>query len=109
MTPDEVIETAIGTLSRLPYLQQHVSAGRIRRSVLATWDEPPAPLIHWLWMAGTDFLGKVPAWDSLASLEVTLAVLQAPDQKPRHQGPARRRQQLPEMPISSASGNVRRP
>ncbi len=75
-TAANVADKANAVLSDFPYIARRIEQQKIIASVTATWPDPPAPLIYWLWVAGDPTLsGAAPARQELASLELILVAL----------------------------------
>jgi hypothetical protein len=73
LTAVGVAHQANAVLSDFPYIVRRIDQRKILASVTATWPDPRAPLIYWLWVAGGPTLsGAVPARQELASLELIL-------------------------------------
>jgi hypothetical protein len=76
LTVVDVADQANAVLSDFPYIARRIGQQKIIASVKATWPDPPAPLIYWLWVAGdSTFSGAAPARQELASLELILMAL----------------------------------
>lgn len=75
MELDDVIRTALSSLSRFKYLQAQISAETVERSIRATWPNPPAPLAFWLWVAGSDVIGHDGAEAAVASVDTVIGLL----------------------------------
>jgi hypothetical protein len=76
LTAADVAHQANAVLPDFPYIARRIDQQKIIASVTATWPDPPAPLIYWLWVAGDPTLsGAAPARQELASLELILMAL----------------------------------
>lgn len=79
LTAVKVADQANAVLSDFPYIARRIEPQKIIASVTATWPDPPAPLIYWLWVAGdTTLSGAAPARQELASLGLILMTLHHP-------------------------------
>lgn len=79
LSPDAVIETVHKTLERLPRLQARIDEKTVKRSITSAWPDPPAPLILYLFIAGSDLAAAAAAEQVLGSVDAVIAVLEQTD------------------------------
>lgn len=72
----EVVDQATKACTAYLRISRILPPATIARSVSETWPDPPPPLVFWLWVAGSDLIGRETAEAYLKGFELMLALFE---------------------------------